>query len=553
MNTNFHAPLVGSSFMQHKYKILNDMEEPWTHLLPLAKTYPCPEDEEEVDDTGTRAGQDGLIWPYIHPYYHSSTRNDKVHILVETLHQLCDGKLEPGVEILLAFFKNPVMRALLDECYPFNIDIKDTLHRLAQYEGIFAYLRERVKALYELLPRTEASHVYQALATILPPTREGTAMRRLIKQLFGYGDDALNGGAARAELLEKNDWQHGEYWQEHKSKRADALELKCPEAASLCLEYWRDHTQPTPFKNSTKTDHVPPGTKPGHRMARDPSTGQRHKVCPPGCKVEATHYQIHRSADMYRDFLKKYDKINVNEKQEDGSYMVVIKDTKEVISHTFFKAMKPWYVVDPTRRTCGCVWHNKMRFAVEDVHDYLKDRGDHTSCGPSTAPSSPDDCKCHGWCNTGKCKGSWWSSVEGVLSQLCCPPNEPDGTLDWACVSGQCDKCPMGSLKNKKVPPILACPLDAHDPDDGEKEAIIHARQYVKEMQIQIEAEDDDASTTKTKKVQVIRKKPMPWGEFVSYFLDTARDFALHQYINHHQVGCTYLAPPFPSCLSIAD
>ena len=116
-----------------------------------------------------------------------------------------------------------------------------------------------------------------------------------------------------------------------------------------------------------------------------------------------------------------------------------------------FLALRPFYIVPPTRRTCTCTYHNEVRVILgrrrkrtgnsppsqakmfmEDAkkaHEKL-----HEHCG------TPQGCQCS-MCKEGKCKDSeLYDDYHNMQREVCCPVGEGED-FKYECAKGTCAEC----------------------------------------------------------------------------------------------------------------
>ena len=101
---------------------------------------------------------------------------------------------------------------------------------------------------------------------------------------------------------------------------------------------------------------------------------------------------------------------------------------------TTFKSLKPFYVVKPHKRSCECVYHTRMKMALEDNDAAHKLA--HASCAdPATR------CNC-AYCEGGAClKDNVYSSHEALAERVLCAKLEGEDDFQHKCIKGLCDEC----------------------------------------------------------------------------------------------------------------
>ena len=142
-------------------------------------------------------------------------------------------------------------------------------------------------------------------------------------------------------------------------------------------ELWRSHTQASPNKQDVVLNHQ---GMPGHWMKRD-SIGGSRRQCPikPGtedeivCPSETVHFLRCSEDETYQ---KAMDSITGDDRKK-----WFLDSGTPVIKSTFFKACRPWYVHPESLRSCGCKYHNKFKYCMEDMLGSFLWREAHASCG----------------------------------------------------------------------------------------------------------------------------------------------------------------------------
>ena len=117
-------------------------------------------------------------------------------------------------------------------------------------------------------------------------------------------------------------------------------------------------------------------------------------------------------------------------------FQVMLPSVAEHCSLTLFLSLRPWNVTRPVHRTCLCVYHNRMKYALKDCAAAYQEA--HKKCGSSQG------CPC-GYYIGGSCKTQRpFGSYEDIEKLLLHPAGEGATKPSFSCAKGMCardDKC----------------------------------------------------------------------------------------------------------------
>ena len=409
------------------------------------------------------------------------TRRRYVRQHLASLHRQADGHVETAVNIIKDLLNSlsPAYKPIAEALAVNATAVSKAKAGIA--ECTFANFRRIASIAKSRNHDKESALPHQIVGSILGcQGKKGTKLRALIKEWSGMGDKALDRGAKRWDRIADGGLLYDKSKQAYKNK----LEQKYPGITDYVVQGWDACTQVSPIKGEECILHVKGKKK--HRWKTEEKSRKirRTRVCinlsddvekkGDCCITHQIQYKEATGVAIMKEWVDK-----TKDDKELGKYATVLKPW-------YFMANKPWYVKEPSFRTCVCPYHHGLHSACHDIAASRVWQQAHADCGAGEGKG----CNTCEMCKDGRCK-TFWSNVRQddrlLLNQLLCAPDE-NGDYRYDCLTNTCGKCifSKGDKHTKvSIPECLTCPvmaayMKAKEEGDDYGQRLIKMRLWVK-------------------------------------------------------------------------
>ena len=508
------------------------------------------EEESDYDDDDTFDFDDFYVEEKKR-HISRQTRRRYVRQHLSSLHRQADGHVETAVNIIKDLLNSlsPAYKPIAEALAVNATAVSKAKAGIA--ECTFANFRRIASIAKSRKYDKESSLPHQIVGSILGcQAKKGTKLRALIKQWSGMGDKALDCGAKRWDRIADG----GLLYDKNKTAYKNKLENKNPGITKYVVDGWDACTQVSPIKGDECILHAKGEKK--HTWGTEEKRGKirRKRVCIDlsddvkkvglCCITHQIQYKEATGLAIMREWI---DKTKHDEKL--GQFANVLKQW-------FFMANKPWYVKEPSFRTCVCPYHHGLQSACHDITSAQVWQQAHADCGTDKGKA----CNTCVMCRDGSCK-TFWSDVRQndkvLLNQLLCAPDE-QGDYHYDCLINKCGKCSFSKRGKDKatLPECLTCPsmaayMKTKEVDGHGGETKIKMRLWVKKEQSHFDdtdwrekeydarevggQEDEAGRRAALKKIEVMEERELPYQDVVEVMMARIDQYVLHSHISKHQ------------------
>jgi len=232
---------------------------------------------------------------------------------------------------------------------------------------------ERLGAALKKLKKTsqtlEQWHAYQTILTAIAPDTSDSAgcdagaYQAMLKKRFKIYKNVADSAADRRLAIDVDD--PSAVWCLAKKKAyRNKLSLKHPDAFLKGAAVWDSETQASANECDVIVDH---DMHRGNHEWQDVN-GRKKRRCKGGtCSTHVRHHLLGTERAIYEIYLLR----------------AAADSDAFVLSFHQFRGCKPYYVTKPDRKTCMCVYHQKINLAMDEYRRLSKEW--HKSCDCSCA------------------------------------------------------------------------------------------------------------------------------------------------------------------------